>query len=184
MSQKANYNDYFFLLNLIVEMAFVYVSINWNLSIQFPPMMPSPKIFAVLYRNAILMTTKRYNIFLDDKIIGTTELEKADTPMGVVFGNVQFDNIVSGYNFLKAYCLNNNIEIIIDYPSDNLIATTDIPNLKVFNPGGIEIKGQGTNINGMDSDVFEITILGVSYLFFEEEFPHHVKAYNDQLKET
>lgn len=130
------------------------------------------------------MTKKRYNIFLDDKIIGTTELEKADAPMGVVFGNVTFDNIVSGYDFLKTYCLTNNIEIITDYPDDKLIATTDIPNLKVINPNGIEIKGQGTNINGMDSDVFEITIIGVSYQFFEEEFPHHVKAYNDQFKEN
>ena len=130
------------------------------------------------------MKTKRYDIFLDDKIIGTTELEKADAPMGVVFGNVTFDNIVSGYDFLKTYCLTNNIEIITDYPDVKLIATTDIPNLKVINPNGIEIKGQGTNINGMDRDVFEITILGVSYPFFEEEFPHHVKAYNDQFKEN
>lgn len=38
---------------------------------------------------------------------------------------------------------------------------------------------QGININGMDSDFFEITILGVSYSLFEDEFPHHVKAYND-----
>lgn len=130
------------------------------------------------------MTTKRYDIFLDDKIIGTTDLEKADALMGVVFGNITFDNIVSGYDFLKAYCLTNNIEVITDYPDDKLIATTDIPSLKVINPNGIEIKGQGTNINGMDSDVFEITILGVSYPFFEEEFPHHIKAYNDQFKEN
>ena len=130
------------------------------------------------------MTTKRYDTFLDDKIIGTTELEKAETPMGVVFCNLMFDNTVSGYDFLKAYCLTNNIEIITDNPDDKLIATADIPNLKVINPNGIEIKGQGTNINGMDSDIFEITILGVSYPFFEEEFPHHVKAYNDQFKEN
>jgi len=130
------------------------------------------------------MTPKRYDIFLGDKIIGTTELEKADAPMGVVFGIITFDNIISGYNFLKTYCLTNNIEIITDYPDDKLIATADIPNLKVVNPNGIEIKGQGININGMDNDVFEITILGVSYPFFEEEFPHHVKAYSDQFKEN
>lgn len=130
------------------------------------------------------MTTKQYDIFLDDKLIGTTEFEKADAPMGVVFGNVTFDNIISGYDFLKTYCLTNNIEIITDYPNDKLIATADIPKLKVFNPNGIEIKGQGANINGMDNDVFEITILGISYPFFEEEFPHHVKSYNDQFKES
>lgn len=130
------------------------------------------------------MTTKRYDIFLDGKIIGTTELEKADAAMGVVFGNVTFDNIVSGYDFLKTYCLANNIEIITDYPDDKLIATTNIPNLKVINPNGIEIKGQGANIEGMDSDVFEVIIFGVPYPLFEEEFPHHVKAYNDQFKEN
>lgn len=130
------------------------------------------------------MTTKRYDILLNDKIIGTTELEKADAPMGVVFGNITFDNIVSGYDFLKVYCLTNNIKIISDYPADKIIATADIPTLKVVNPNGIEIKGQGTNINGMDNDAFEITVLGVPYPFFEEEFPHHVKAYNNQFKEN
>lgn len=130
------------------------------------------------------MTTKRYDIFLDDKIIGKTELEKADASMGVVFGIVTFDNIISSYDFLKTYCLTNNIEIITDYPEDKLIATANIPNLSVVNPNGIEIKGQGANINGMGNDVFEITILGISYPFFEEEFPHHVKSYNDQFTES
>lgn len=130
------------------------------------------------------MRTKQYDIFLEDKLIGTTEFEKADAPMGVVFGDVMFNNIISGYDFLKTYCLTNNIEIITDYSNDKLIATADIPKLKVFNPNGIEIKGQGANINGMDNDVFEITILGIPYPFFEEEFPHHVKLYNDQFKEN
>lgn len=130
------------------------------------------------------MTKKHYNIFLDDKIIGTAELEKADVPMGVVFGNLTFNNIMSGYDFLKNYCLANHIEIISDYPEDKLIATADISTLKVFNQNGIEIKGEGTNITGMDNHTFEITILGIPYPFFEEEFPHHLKSYNDQFKKS
>lgn len=130
------------------------------------------------------MTTRHYDIFLDDKLIGTAELDKSDAPMGVVFGNVTFDAIISGYDFLKTYCLTNNIEIVTDYPDDKLIATAHIPKLKVVNPNGIEIKGQGTNIGGMENDVFIITILGISYPFFEEEFPNHVKSYNDQFKES
>ena len=129
------------------------------------------------------MTAKQYDILLDNKKIGTTELEKSDAPMGVVFGKVTFDKIVSGYDFFINYCLNNDIEIIADYPDDRFIATANISNLKVINPNGIEIKGQGTNIEGMDSDIFEIIILEVSYPFFENEFPHHVKAYNDQFKD-
>jgi hypothetical protein len=129
------------------------------------------------------MTTKKYSILLDDKEIGTTELEKADPPMGVAFGKIIFNDIVSGYSFFKTYCLNNGIEIMTDYPDDRFIATANIPKLKVIDFNGIEIKGQGTNIEGMDNDSFEISILGISYPFFEEEFPHHVKAHNDQFED-
>jgi len=129
------------------------------------------------------MTIKRYNVFFDNKKIGATELEKADAPMGVVFGRVTFDNIISGYDFLKTYCVKNNIVIITDYPEDKLIGTANIPNLKVVNSNGIEIRGQVTNIEGVDSDGFDIIICGISYPLFEVEFPHHVKTYNDQFKD-
>jgi hypothetical protein len=33
----------------------------------------------------------------------------------------------------------------------------------------------------MDSDVFEFTILGIPYPFYEEQFSHHVKAYNEMF---
>jgi hypothetical protein len=129
------------------------------------------------------MTTKRYNIFLDDKIIGTTELEKADAPMGVVFGQIHFTKIISGYDFFRNYCLENNIELANDSPEDKLISTRTIKSLKVISESGMEIKGLGNQISGMDGE-FEIILEGVSYPFFEEEFPHHLKAYNDQFKES
>lgn len=128
------------------------------------------------------MTIKRYDIFLDDKIIGTTELEKADAPMGVVFGRIHFSNIIGDYDFIKRYCLENSIELASDYPEDKLISTRTIDKLKIRNENGVEIKGLGNQISGMDGDEFEITIEGVAYPFFEEEFPHHLKAYNDQFK--
>lgn len=124
---------------------------------------------------------KTYDILLDDIKIGTTELEKADAPMGVVFGKINFININSGYNFFKTYCLSNGIKIVTDYPDDRLIVTSDIPNLEVIVETGTKIKGIGTNVSGMDSDVFDITISGISYPFYEEEFPHHVKAYKEMF---
>lgn len=130
------------------------------------------------------MKPKRYNILLDDLIIGTTVLEKADAPMGVVFGQIQFNNIISGYDFFKKYCLENNIDLAYEYPEDKLISTRTIENLKVINENGIEINGIGNQISGMDGDEFEITLEGVSYPFYEEEFPQHVKAYNQQFKES
>ena len=100
--------------------------------------------------------------------------------MGVVFGEIKLDNIMSGYDFFKAYCLKNRIEIINDYPDDRLIGTSNIPDIKVVDNNGVEIKGQGINIEGMDGDIFEIIILGIPYPFFEAEFAHHVISYNNK----
>ena len=121
---------------------------------------------------------KTYDIFLNEKQIGTTELEKADAPMGVAFGQIKFVDIIPGYEFFKQYCLENKIEFT-DYPEEKLILTRVIPNLKVNDNEGIEIKGIGTDVSGMDSDTFNITIVGIAYPFYEKEFPHHVKAYNE-----
>src|ERR1700756_4411942 len=101
---------------------------------------------------------KTYDILLDNNKIGTTELEKADVPMGVVFGKINFVSIDSGYNFFKNYCLKNNIEIFTDYPDLKLITTADIPKLKVTSESGNEIKGEVTNIEGSDTDNFDILI--------------------------
>jgi hypothetical protein len=128
------------------------------------------------------MTKKTYNLLLDDKVIGTTELENSDAPMGVVFGNIKLNDTSSPYEFFKSYCVTNGIEILNDYPEDKLIATSDIPKLKIISSNGVEIKGQGTSIDGMDSGIFEVTILGVPYPFYEEEFPHHMKVYENRFK--
>ena len=70
-----------------------------------------------------------------------------------------------------------------DYPEDKLISTRTIDSLIIRNEQGIEIKGMGNQISGMDSEGFEISIEGIAYPFYEEEFPHHVKAYNEMFKE-
>ena len=125
------------------------------------------------------MANKQYQVILDGKKIGTTELEKADASMGVVFGKLRFEGIDSGYQFLNAYCRENNIETE-DHPEDKLISTRDITDLKVVNADGKEIKGVASSISGMDADGFEITIEGIPYPFYETEFPHHVLAYNQR----
>ena len=121
---------------------------------------------------------KIYNIFLGKEEIGTTNLEKADAPMGVVFGVICFFGTTQPYSFLKTYCLQHHIAFE-DYSEDKLILTSDIPDLKILDNNGTEIKGLGRSISGMDSDCFEITIVGIAYPFYEDEFPHHVKAYQE-----
>jgi hypothetical protein len=131
----------------------------------------------------LAMAARRYDIFLDSKLIGTTALEKADAPMGCVFGRIDFTDASSAYDYLKKYCIANNIDLVFDSPEDKLLSTQTLERLKVVNMQGIEIKGLGNQISGMDSEEFEITIEGIAYPFFEKEFPHHVKAYEEHIKE-
>jgi hypothetical protein len=129
----------------------------------------------------LVIMNKVYNILLEKFKIGTTAFEKADAPMGVVFGNISFVNIPSPYKFFKEYCLLNSI-VFTDYPEDKFISTFDIPNLQIIDLDGIEIKGISNSIAGMDNEDYEISIIGIPYPFYEKEFPHHVKLYNNLFK--
>jgi hypothetical protein len=124
---------------------------------------------------------KVYNIFLEGEKIGTTCLEYGDAPMGVVFGEILFIDMASPYEFFKAYCDRNKIEYDA-YSEDKLISTRSISELSVYDVNEKEIKGETCYISGMDSDVYQIILEGVSYPFYEEEFPHHVKNYEDRFK--
>jgi len=122
---------------------------------------------------------KTYQILLDKTIIGTTLLEKADPPMGVVLGAVQFSFKESAYDYFLSYCLQNNVDST-NYPEDKVISTRIIPGLVVLDETGKEIKSDGCYIEGMDKEGFEIIIPGIPYPFYEEEFPHHVRDYQNR----
>lgn len=124
---------------------------------------------------------KAYKIYLNGTLIGTTELEKSDAPMGVVMGELKFVDLRYNYNFFKEYCIANQIKLAADYPEDKMISTMTISELKVTNDKGIEIKGIGNQITGMDNEEYEISIFGIPYPFYEEEFPNHVEEYKNMF---
>lgn len=124
---------------------------------------------------------KVYNILLNGILIGKTELEKGDAPMGVAFGLIEFNGIESPYEFFREYCSNKQIELASDYPEDKMISTMSISELKITSNNGIEIKGVDNQITGMDNEEYEISIFGIPYPFYEEEFPHHVKEYKNMF---
>lgn len=127
------------------------------------------------------MTEKIYKILLDNKLLGTTKLEFGDPPMGVVFGQIDFVQSNMGYDFIKQYCIDNSIEIQTDYPNDKLISTGQIEKLKIYNLDNIEIVGFGNNIEGMDSDSYTVTILGIDSEIYEQEFPEHIADYEQKF---
>lgn len=126
---------------------------------------------------------KEYTIFLGNNKLGTTQLEKADAPMGVAFGEIQFSSEEVGYEYLLSYCKEKNI-LITEYPEDNFFQTHEsVESLKILNEDGIEIKGVGNQLSVIKDEPCEISVQGIPYPFYEEEFPHHVKAYTEMFKE-
>lgn len=128
------------------------------------------------------MTEKVYKILLGNRVIGTTKLEFGDPPMGVVFGKINFAESDMGYDFVKQYCIDNSIEIQMDYSIDKLISTGRMEELKIYNSENIEISGLGNNIDGMDSEGYTVTILGLDSEIYKREFPEHIVAYEQKFK--
>lgn len=125
--------------------------------------------------------TVEYDIFLDDVKIGVTKLEKADAPMGVVFGEIIFNDDKFDYSFLRWYCVTNNIAFSEEV-NDKLINTNNIPALSVKDKNLNLIEGLGCSISGMDTEGFEIYIIGIGYPLYETLFPHHINHYNNLFK--
>ena len=123
---------------------------------------------------------KKYLIKCDGKTIGYTLFENSDPPMGVVTGAIYFQGIESGYDFVKSKSDCKAVTIYDDLPDDNYV-NASFENITVISESGTEIKGIGVNITGFEDD-FEISVLGIAYPFYEEEFPHHREAYENQFK--
>lgn len=124
---------------------------------------------------------KEYFLKLGEKDIGKTKLEYADPAMGVVSGKINFINSISGFELFKNFCENKSNVNEID-EKHKFIDTQVIEDLKVFDEEGNEVKGVGNYITGMDSDGFEISIIGIPYPYYEQEFPHHVIEYYELYK--
>ncbi|MCB4800303.1 hypothetical protein [Neotamlana laminarinivorans] len=120
---------------------------------------------------------KTYHIELNGVKIGTTDFKFADTPMRVIHGKINFENIESPYELFKSHCKKYNVVINQDDKEFKFIDTQVIPELKVYLENGIELNGWGGAITGMEKDDFEIQFGGVTSELMQTEFKHHYDEY-------
>ncbi|MEQ8583204.1 MAG: hypothetical protein RIC30_10285 [Marinoscillum sp.] len=124
-----------------------------------------------------------FNVFLGEHLIGTTSFEHADPTMGVVYGTINFLESSFNYDFWVNYCRQNSIELLANEPDDRLVSTANIDKLLAVNPNsGERLNPLSNQITGMDSDEFEITLMGIDSDQYERTFPEHMKEYEERFK--
>ena len=116
---------------------------------------------------------KEYKIFLDDVLIGTTNFEFADVPMGVVYGKVNFIDFKNPYFFFKKYCDKNDIDYhFID--DEKYIQTFELKLIKISNNS--DFIRNGASFCGFNED-FQIEMYNISSKIMKSEFLHHYYHY-------
>ena len=123
-----------------------------------------------------------YRVLLNNEEIGVNSLESGDPPMGVVSGKISFHPSITPFRLFLDHCRAHTVTLNSADPEFEFIDTQVIPQLRVVRTDGVEISGVGCCITGFKGEGYEVTILGIPYPFYAEEFPHHRKAYDDQFK--
>jgi len=122
-----------------------------------------------------------YNVKLNGKLIGRSLLENDDAPMGVAFGNLEKLSGELNYSNIKEYCNINSIELAQDIEDEKTLITTNINDLVVLSPAGIEIACEGNQLLIAKNQEFEIIIQGIPYPFYQNEFPNLVEQYKSRI---
>jgi len=114
----------------------------------------------------------RFEVKLGNEVIGFSELEHGDAPMGVAFGRLV---TTPAYRFIQPHCIEHREHWI------------PIPNLRVEVPGGVSIECcGGIQIIDHGSEPGEkgiqVYLNGVTRPPYGELFPDHVEAYRKQFE--
>lgn len=114
----------------------------------------------------------RFEIRLGNEVVGFSELEAGDAPMGVAGGRFW---PTPAYSSIQRHCLEHR---------DSWVP---IPELTVSFTGGEPIEcGSGVVIEDYSPELSEIQfeVSGMPYPLYGELFPQHVQAYKDQSKRS
>lgn len=111
-----------------------------------------------------------FKVFSQATVVGSSNLEHGDPPMGVAFGRFV---PAEGYASIKSACIENH-------------ADQAALQLTVETPSGDTIQCEGVGILDCSTEAgdeaIEVNVLGISHPPYEELFPHHVALYAKQFE--
>jgi hypothetical protein len=106
-----------------------------------------------------------FRVYSGATLVGTSNLEHGDPPVGVVFGRF-FP--AAAYASIQAECASNGED------QTNLHLSVAAPSGEIIQCAGVGILDGGDDI--------EVNVLGISYPSYAELFPQHVAQYEASLK--
>ena len=113
----------------------------------------------------------RFEVKLGNEIIGFSELEGGDAPMGIAGGRFW---PTSAYSSIQPYCIEHRDRwLSISELTVNVAGGTPIECC-----GGVQITDFSPELGEAG---IEIYLNGISYPLYKELFPHHVQTYKKQF---
>ncbi|MFS2154112.1 hypothetical protein [Rhizobium sp. Rhizsp42] len=101
---------------------------------------------------------KRFEIYANDVLVGSSSLESGDPPMGVAFGN-----LLTTPSF--------HADLI-----KRGVLTVKFDGVSIPSSGGVVIEDYSK-----EAGEILVTILGIDHQLYEELFPEHLAAYQAQF---
>jgi hypothetical protein len=122
----------------------------------------------------------RFTVKLVGHIVGYSELEGGDPPMGVASGKFV---PTAAYEAIQPYCLMKQAE-----GPEGMLTLEGVEGLTVEMERGEQIECSGgvhiMDFSELGEPLIEVHVNGIPYPQYGEIFPHHVDAYKNQFPPT
>ncbi len=119
-----------------------------------------------------------FGIFYSDVLIGRSELESGDPPMGIAFGRFEPTDAFAP--------LRNAMKPVRDSAGKEQRDARYLEGVCARTVDGIDLVCSLVEVSEYgeaDTPIaWEVTCFGIAQPPYDELFPHHLKAYNDQFK--
>ena len=125
------------------------------------------------FYSLVSLLLMRFDIFNGSVLVGWSELERGDAPMGCASGRFHPE---SGYSAIRAYVVST-----LNTVQDQLRLTVRTNDGEMLDPiGGVRISDLSAEPGEVEG--LEVDVVGISYPTYERLFSNHVQAYDEQFK--